>query len=157
MSIRCFTCGVVDGDHEARNCPVSLICSACGSRGHFSRVGCAHILIPLTNTETCIDRQDCHDSTAGRSAFGSRCATCSSSNHGTAVRLLFVDPLFFSLADILIHRIRIALPFGESTIRPVRNQRKRKSFLPVQTRASRLIISLMTGASLSRLSCRSYA
>ena len=35
---RCFTCGEVDGDHEARNCPVTLVCSSCASRGHFSRV-----------------------------------------------------------------------------------------------------------------------
>lgn len=36
---QCFICGAIDTDHEARNCPVALVCSACGSRGHFARVG----------------------------------------------------------------------------------------------------------------------
>lgn len=34
---QCFTCGQVDADHSARSCPVSLICNACGSRGHIQR------------------------------------------------------------------------------------------------------------------------
>lgn len=38
LNFRCFTCGEVDGDHEARNCPVTLVCLSCGSRGHVSRV-----------------------------------------------------------------------------------------------------------------------
>ncbi|BGP21295.1 hypothetical protein JCM10295v2_000167 [Rhodotorula toruloides] len=36
-SAPCFICGAIDTDHEARNCPVALVCSACGSRGHFAR------------------------------------------------------------------------------------------------------------------------
>ena len=35
---QCFVCGAIDADHEARNCPVALVCSACGSRGHYARV-----------------------------------------------------------------------------------------------------------------------
>ncbi|KAJ8297226.1 ATP-dependent permease MDL1, mitochondrial [Rhodotorula toruloides] len=27
---QCFICGAIDTDHEARNCPVALVCSACG-------------------------------------------------------------------------------------------------------------------------------
>ncbi|CAH7683498.1 expressed protein [Phakopsora pachyrhizi] len=32
----CLTCGAID-EHSTRNCPVSLVCYACGSRGHLSR------------------------------------------------------------------------------------------------------------------------
>ncbi|MBW0546069.1 hypothetical protein O181_085784 [Austropuccinia psidii MF-1] len=32
----CLTCGAID-EHPTRLCPVSLVCFACGSRGHLSR------------------------------------------------------------------------------------------------------------------------
>lgn len=32
----CLTCGAID-EHSTRQCPVSLVCYGCGSRGHLSR------------------------------------------------------------------------------------------------------------------------
>jgi len=32
----CLTCGAID-EHTTRQCPVSLVCHSCGSRGHLSR------------------------------------------------------------------------------------------------------------------------
>ncbi|KAI7938048.1 hypothetical protein MJO28_014968 [Puccinia striiformis f. sp. tritici] len=55
----CLTCGAID-EHITRQCPVSLVCHSCGSRGHLSR----------------------HCPSSSRVA-GSRCARCDSTIHLT--------------------------------------------------------------------------
>ncbi|KAI9615689.1 hypothetical protein KEM48_005567 [Puccinia striiformis f. sp. tritici PST-130] len=62
-SLLCLTCGAID-EHITRQCPVSLVCHSCGSRGHLSR----------------------HCPSSSRVA-GSRCARCDSTIHLTLVKL----------------------------------------------------------------------